>query len=190
MSALAHEPARRAPAPRGVKVWDLATRAFHWSFALCFAGAWLTAESERYRDVHVLLGYTMLGLVAFRVLWGFAGPANARFTSFVRGPAAIARYLRSLLSANPERHLGHNPAGAVAIVLLLAFAALAGLSGWATYEGLGGEWLEESHEFLASAMLAVVGVHLAGVAVASWLHRENLVRAMLTGRKDAPDASP
>ncbi len=78
----------------------------------------------------------------------------------------------------------------MAIVLLLAFAALAGLTGWATYESLGGEWLEESHEFLASAMLAVVGVHLAGVAVASWLHRENLVRAMLTGRKDDTEAAP
>jgi len=188
MSALAGE--RAGVPPRGVKVWDIAIRAFHGSFALCFAGAWITADSERYRDVHVILGYAMLGLVAFRVLWGFVGPANARFANFVRGPAAVARYLRSLLTDRPERHLGHNPAGAVAIILLLALAALAGFTGWAAYEGLGGEWLEESHEFLASAMLTVVGVHLAGVVVASWLHRENLVRAMLTGRKDDTEAAP
>jgi len=177
-------------APATVKVWDLLVRVFHWSFAASFAGAWLTAESERWRDVHVFLGYAMLGLVAFRLLWGVVGPRHARFSSFVRGPAAIARYLRSLLSGSPEHHLGHNPAGAVAIVLLLALALLAGASGWAVYNDLGGEWLEESHEFLAGAMLAVVGVHLAGVAVASWLHRENLVASMLTGRKTPPDRRP
>ena len=136
------------------------------------------------------LGYTMLGLIAFRILWGLVGPRHARFASFVRGPAAVARYLRSLLAGRPEHHLGHNPAGAVAIVALLAVALAAIGSGWAVYNDFGGHWLEESHEFLAGAMLAVVGVHLAGVAVASWVHRENLVRAMLTGRKDAPGGRP
>jgi cytochrome b len=186
MSSILHPRSLGTPEPRTVKVWDILVRVFHWSFAASFAGAWLTAESERFRDIHVFLGYTMLGLVAFRLLWGVVGPRHARFSSFVRGPAAVARYQRSLFTARPEHHLGHNPAGAVAIVLLLALAALAGASGWAVYNDLGGEWLEESHEFLASAMLAVVAVHLAGVAVASWMHRENLVRAMLTGRKDAP----
>lgn len=186
MSSIPFDPARPARAPGTVKVWDILVRVFHWSFAACFAGAWLTAESERFRDMHVIFGYTCLGLVAFRLLWGFVGPQHARFANFVRGPAAIGRYLRSLLDGRPEHHTGHNPAGAVAIVLLLALAALAGASGWAVYNDLGGEWLEESHEFLASAMLAVVAVHLAGVAVASWLHRENLARAMLTGRKNAP----
>lgn len=173
------------PAPT-VKVWDVLVRAFHWSFAACFTGAWLTAESERFRDVHVMLGYTMLGLVVFRVLWGFVGPKHARFSNFVRGPAAVVRYLRSLLTSRPEHHVGHNPAGAVAIVLLLGMALAAIASGWATYNDLGGDWLEEAHEFLAGAMLAVVGVHLAGVALSSWLHRENLVGAMLTGRKPDP----
>ena len=186
MSSIPHSRVLGTSGTRTVKVWDILVRVFHWSFAACFAGAWLTAESERFRDIHVFLGYTMLGLVAFRLLWGVVGPRHARFSCFVRGPAAVARYLLSLFAGQPEHHLGHNPAGAVAIVLLLALAALAGASGWAVYNDLGGEWLEESHEFLAGAMLAVVGVHLAGVAVASWLHRENLVRAMLTGRKNAP----
>ncbi len=186
MSSMPFDPTRPLRRPETVKVWDILVRVFHWSFAACFAGAWLTADSERFRDIHVFLGYTMLGLVAFRLLWGVVGPRHARFSSFVRGPAAVARYLRSLFTGRPEHHLGHNPAGAIAIVLLLALAALAGASGWAAYNDLGGEWLEESHEFLASAMLAVVAAHLAGVAVASWMHRENLVGAMLTGRKDAP----
>lgn len=185
MSAVTGSPAVRDAAPATVKVWDFLVRLFHWSFAACFAGAWITAESERFRDVHVFLGYAMLGLVAFRLLWGLVGPRHARFSSFVRGPAAVARYLRSLLAGRPEHHLGHNPAGAVAIVLMLAAALAAIASGWAVYNDLGGEWLEETHEFLAGAMLALVGVHLAGVAVASWLHRENLVAAMLTGRKKA-----
>jgi cytochrome b len=190
MSSVLGTPAGEASRPATVKVWDVLVRVFHWSFAACFAGAWLTSESERWRDVHVMLGYTMMGLVAFRLVWGFVGPRHARFTSFVRGPAAIARYLRSLLASHPEHHLGHNPAGAAAIVLLLGLAALAGASGWAVYNDLGGKWLEETHEFLAGAMLAVVGVHLAGVAVASWLHRENLVAAMLTGRKNDPRGRP
>ncbi|MCW5594071.1 MAG: cytochrome b/b6 domain-containing protein, partial [Burkholderiales bacterium] len=108
MSAVTASPASHEAAPATVKVWDILVRVFHWSFAACFAGAWLTAESERWRDVHVLLGYTMLALVAFRILWGLVGPRHARFSSFVRGPAAIARYIRSLLSGRPEHHLGHN----------------------------------------------------------------------------------
>ncbi len=171
---------------RTVKVWDILVRLFHWSFAGSFALAWVTAESERFRDVHVIAGYTMLGLVAFRILWGFIGPRHARFSDFVRGPGAVWRYLRSLATPRPEHHVGHNPAGALAIVLLLGLALAAIASGWAAYNDLGGEWLEEAHEVLAGAMLAVVGVHVAGVAFSSWLHGENLVAAMLTGRKRAP----
>jgi cytochrome b len=186
MSALTRTGGTGMPQARTVKVWDILTRVFHWSFAASFAAAWLTAESERFRDVHVVLGYGMLGLIGFRVLWGFVGPANARFASFLKGPAAVVRYLRSLLGEHPEHHLGHNPAGALAIVLLLALGLATIAAGWATYNGLGGEWLSESHEILAGTMLAVVGVHIAGVVLSSWLHRENLVAAMLTGRKRAP----
>jgi cytochrome b len=153
---------------------------------LCFAGAWLTAESERWRLLHVTLGYTMAGLVVFRLVWGLIGTRHARFGSFVRGPAAVARYLRSLLQRRPEHHAGHNPAGALAIVALLALAVAVTVSGWAAYHELAGEALEELHEALASAMLAVVGVHVAGVLLGSWLHRENLVAAMLSGRKSGP----
>lgn len=186
MSALPRTGATDLAPAATVKVWDVLLRTFHWSFAACFAGAWLTAESERYRNVHVTLGYTMLGLIAFRVLWGLVGPKHARFANFVRGPAAVGRYLRSLLGPRPEHHVGHNPAGAIAIMLLLALGLASIASGWAVYNDVGGKWLEESHEFLAATMLTTVGVHLAGVALASWLHRENLVGAMLTGRKNAP----
>ena len=166
-----------------ILVWDAPVRVFHWLLVLSFAGAYITAESERWRLVHVTLGYTMAGLVAFRVLWGLAGTRYARFSNFVRGPARVRRYLRSLVVGVPEHYTGHNPAGAVAIVLLLISAVLISLTGWASYNDIGGEWLSELHEGASSAMLALVGVHLAGVVVATLLHRENLVRAMVTGKK-------
>jgi cytochrome b len=169
------------PAP--VRVWDAPVRVFHWLLVLSFAGAYLTAESERWRLVHVTLGYTVGGLVAFRLVWGLIGTRHARFANFVRGPRAVLAYLQSLLNRQPAHHTGHNPAGAAAIVALLVLAMLTVGFGWATYEDLGGEWLAELHETAGNLMLAVVGVHLGGVLAGSWLHRENLVRAMFSGRK-------
>ena len=99
------------------------------------------------------------------------------------GRAAAARYLGSLLRGRPEHHAGHNPAGALAIVALLGLALAVVASGWATYNDLVGGWLEDAHEAVATGMLALVGVHVAGVLLGSWLHRENLIRAMITGRK-------
>jgi len=172
-----------SPATRRTLVWDAPVRVFHWLTVASFAGAWITAESERWRLIHVTLGYTVAGLVVFRILWGLIGTRHARFSSFVRGPRAAADYLGSLLRGRPERHAGHNPAGALAIVALLGLALAVVASGWATYNDRFGGWIEEAHEALATGMLAVVGVHVAGVLLGSWLHRENLVGAMITGRK-------
>jgi cytochrome b len=148
-----------------------------------FAGAWLTAESESWRMVHVTLGYTMAGLVAFRILWGLVGTRYARFSSFVRGPAAVAAYIRGIVRGKPEHHTGHNPAGALAIVALLGLTIAITASGWATFNEIGGNWLEEGHEIAATVMLALVGAHILGALVSSWLHRENLIGAMISGRK-------
>jgi len=173
---------REGAAPR-VLVWDAPVRIFHWLTVLSFAGAWLTAESERWRLLHVTLGYTMAGLIVFRLLWGLIGTRHARFASFVRGPAAAARYLRSLLRGQPEHHTGHNPAGALAIVALLALALIVSFSGWAHYNELFGGWTEDVHEAAANGLLALVGLHIAAVVLASRLHRENLVGAMVSGYK-------
>lgn len=172
-----------------ILVWDLPTRLFHWLLALSFAGAWLTSESERLSGLHVMLGYTLLGLIGFRLLWGFFGSRHARFSDFAYSPARVAQYLKSLVSGRPEHYLGHNPAGAVAIFLLLALGLATGLCGWLSYNEIGGEWLEDAHEFLANAMLAAVGVHILGVVVSSVLHRENLARAMITGYKQGEPAA-
>jgi cytochrome b len=169
-----------------ILVWDVPTRVFHWTLALSFAGAYLTSEGERYRDIHVALGYLMLGMIAFRLVWGFAGTAYARFASFAFKPAEIVQYVRSLFSSQPQHHVGHNPAGGVAIFLLLALGVLLGLSGLGLYWEFGDEDLfEEMHEIAANLMLGVVIVHIVGVLISSVLHHENLARSMLTGYKMA-----
>jgi cytochrome b len=164
-------------------VWDLPTRAFHWLLALSFAGAWLTAESERWRDIHVLLGYTVAALIVFRLLWGVFGTRYARFASFTLDPRAVFDYLKSLATRTPRHYFGHNPAGSWAIVAMLALLALTAATGWAAYAELGPEWLEDLHEGAANATLALVLVHVAAVFASSLLHRENLVGAMVTGYK-------
>jgi cytochrome b len=192
MNVTSASPAERGPAdvaaPPRVLVWDAPVRVFHWLAVLCFFGAWITAESERWRMLHVTLGYTLAGLVAFRLVWGLLGTRHARFASFVRGPKAVARYLGGLVRGRPEHHTGHNPAGALAIVGLLALAALVTFSGWATYQEVWGEWTEDLHEGTANAMMTLVLVHVAGVVVSSWLHRENLVAGMVSGRKPGTPA--
>lgn len=185
MSASPVESPADATAARRVLVWDAPVRVFHWLMVASFAGAYLTAESERWRLLHVTLGYTMLGLVGFRILWGLVGTRHARFGTFVRGPAAVARYIGALLRGRPEHTTGHNPAGALAIVALLALTLAVAASGWSAFNDVGGEWLKELHEGAATLMLAIVGVHVAGVVISSWLHRENLVGAMISGRKHA-----
>ena len=166
-----------------IKVWDPAVRIFHWLLVATFAGALATAESERVRDIHVALGYGFIGLLAFRLVWGVVGTRYARFASFAYGPKALGAYLRSLWAGRPQHFLGHNPAGAIAIFALIALGLATGASGYLVNEDLGGHWLEELHEGVADAMLALSAVHVAGVIVASLLHRENLVSAMFTGYK-------
>lgn len=166
-----------------ILVWDLPTRVFHWLLAASFIGAFLTAESEYWRDIHIALGYTVVGLIGFRLVWGLVGSRYARFSSFAFGPSKVVAYLKSLLGGSPRRYVGHNPAGSWVIYGLLLLGLVTGASGFATYNELGGEWLEELHEGAANAMLALVGVHVAGVLVSSLLHRENLVRSMIDGYK-------
>ena len=172
-----------APSDAQIRVWDAPVRTFHWLLVLCFAGAYISAESESWRLLHVTLGYTMGGLIAFRLVWGVLGTRYARFGSFVRSPSAVRGYVKGMVAGRRVHYIGHNPAGAVAIVLMLLVGAAIVASGYAAYNELGGDWLEEVHEVVGNAMLVLVGVHLAGVAVASYLHRENLPRAMVTGVK-------
>lgn len=181
-----------------VKVWDPLVRVFHWSLVTAFIVAYVT--EDHFLGLHVQAGYTIIGLVLFRLLWGFIGTRHARFSDFVRGPQAVVAYLKSLLSRHPAHYVGHNPAGGWMVIALLVSLLLTTLSGLLTYgigesaagpfAALGGnpggfwsEAMEEVHEVLANFTLLLVFVHVAGVIVSGLLHHENLVRAMLTGRK-------
>lgn len=170
-----------------ILVWDFPTRVFHWSLASCFAVAYLSAESETYAVAHQLSGYLFAGLIGFRLVWGLAGSRYARFAEFLRAPAAILGYMGAFLKGRPPHYVGHNPLGAIAIVLMLALGIGIAISGWMTVSDRGGEAFEEIHEFFAHAMLIVVFAHVGGVIVSSLLHRENLAKAMVTGYKNGPD---
>lgn len=168
---------------RTVTVWDPLVRIFHWSLvASVLAAYFFTEEGD---PPHEYAGYIALGLVAFRLVWGFIGGRYARFAQFTPGPAALLRYARELLQGTEARHLGHNPAGAVMVLALLAMVAASSVTGWmlTTDAWFGEEWVEELHEIVANALMLLVGLHVAGVIYTSVRHRENLVRAMFTGRK-------
>lgn len=168
-----------------ILIWDAPTRVFHWMQAISFTGAYLTSESERNRDIHVAFGYIMLGLLVFRLLWGFSGTRYSRFSSFVFKPGEIIAYLLSLFKAKPKHYLGHNPAGSVAVWLLLSIGLFICVTGVMALQDNASEAVVKMHGFATKVMLAVILLHLIGVLVSSVLHRENLVRSMITGYKSA-----
>jgi cytochrome b len=168
-----------------IRVWDPFVRAFHWALAASFAVAWLS--SENWESLHSAAGYAAGGLVALRVVWGFVGPRYARFAQFVRSPDTVIAYLRAIKDGSERRYIGHNPAGGAMIVVLLVAIAGTAVSGWLlTTDALwGSAVLQHVHSLLAHSVLALVVVHLAGVALASLRHHENLARAMVVGAKRA-----
>lgn len=167
-----------------IKVWDLGVRLFHWPLVAGIAYEFIFEPGTL---LHNSIGYVILGLAAFRVVWGFTGTKHARFSDFVASPVRTIAYLRDAARGHPRRYIGHNPAGAAMVLLLIIMVSATAGSGWAmTTDALwGAEWIEDLHEGLANFTLALIAAHVLGVIVASWQHRENLVRAMVTGRKRA-----
>ncbi len=170
-----------------ILVWDLPTRIGHWLLAATFTVSYLTGDREEWRLVHVATGYAMGGALAFRLFWGMAGTRYALFSSFLFSPRRVFDYLSGLFKGNPDHWVGHNPAGSYTIYALLLLGLGVVGSGWAVYAGVGGDWLEEAHGTLSYIMLGMAGVHVTGVVVSSQLHRENLVRSMITGYKQGKD---
>ncbi len=182
-----------------IKVWDPVVRLFHWGLVSAFFIAYVTEED--FLSLHTWAGYTVLGLVLFRLVWGFIGTRYARFSSFVFSLAEIKKFLSETLLLRAKRYLGHNPAGGAMIILLLISLVMTTFTGIAIYgveENAGplAAWLgnaghfweevfEETHEFFANFTLLLVFIHVAGVAVESLIHRENLVRSMWNGYKRA-----
>lgn len=187
-------------ADKEVEIWDLFVRVFHWGLAGGFFVAYLT--EDEFLGLHIWAGYLALSLVLLRVVWGLVGSERARFGDFVRGPVEVLNYLKQVVRSRAPRYLGHNPAGGAMVLALMLGVAATGLSGLVLYgaetgSGLpgalsaglgivgerGAEMTEEVHEFFANLTLFLVLIHVAGVLFESLVHRENLVRAMLTGRK-------
>lgn len=181
-----------------VKVWDLPVRVFHWLLVVGFTIAYLTEDDLL--PVHVWAGYSVFGLLLFRIIWGFVGNRHARFSNFLCSPSTSLNYLRAVLTGQAKRYLGHNPAGAAMIVLLLSALLLTSLTGFAVYgadqaagplAAIGSEhekFWEEFHELCANFTVLLVAIHIAGVVCESVLHKESLVKAMITGNKSLSDA--
>lgn len=168
---------------RETPVWDITTRVFHWSLVLTYCIAQLTAEE--WDAAHEYTGYLILGLAAFRVIWGFVGPRNAQFSEFVRSPRAIKVHLSNILTGRHTVEASHNPAGGAMVVVLLSWLALTGVTGWLsiTLSGNVAELLEKSHEFLGEYSLLLIAFHVAGVIVMSFIERQDLAKSMIDGKK-------
>ncbi len=209
-----------------IRVWDPLVRIFHWSLVIAFFIAYLTGEEEG--SLHIWSGYVVLGLISFRVVWGFIGTRYARFSDFVRAPTVVIDYLKRLAENRPRHYIGHNPAGGWMVVLMLVtlfVVTLSGLKLYAVEDGLGPfagppvtvtlisaaradddddeeygefgeneaegeEFWEEIHEASANFMLFLVLLHIAGVIISGRLHDENLVKAMITGKKKVRPETP
>lgn len=180
--------------PKLIKVWDLPIRIFHWLLVVGFFVAYLT--EDELLTLHVWAGYLVLGLLIFRLFWGFVGNDYARFSNFLCGPAKSFSYVKDAIALKSKRYLGHNPAGAAMIALLiisLFMTVISGLVVYAADQNLGPlagivgssneKFWEEAHEIAANFTLLLVFVHVVGVAFESVIHNENLAKAMWNGYK-------
>jgi len=192
-----------APFSHKIRVWDAPTRLFHWALVGSFLTLWLTSENDQLLDFHVFAGYLFFGLLLFRLIWGIIGTEYAKFSHFLYGWRAVRDYLLSLISTHPQHFLGHNPAGSFAIWLILLLGLIASLSGVMLLgaeeqHGLLAGWFSFTqseiirvvHTLSSNIMLFVVIVHICGVILSSWLHRENLAKSMITGWKKADTFHP
>lgn len=180
-----------------IKVWDPFVRLFHWSLVLSFFVAYITEED--FLSIHTFAGYAVLALILVRIVWGFIGTKHARFGDFVYSFENIKIFIKDTLLFRAKRYLGHNPAGGAMILLLMISLLMTTVSGIAVYgaeeqagpmaswfsqgAGFWGDAFEEIHEFFANFTLLLVFIHVAGVIVESFIHKENLTQSMINGFK-------
>ncbi|MGQ3675587.1 cytochrome b/b6 domain-containing protein [Xanthobacter sp. TB0139] len=185
---------------RWVKVWDGPVRLFHWALVALVATAYISAETGKL-DLHFMVGYTILTLVLFRILWGLVGSDTARFTQFIKSPAAAFAHLGHVLRRQPEDETGHNPAGAFMVVALLALLLFQTITGLFSNDGLfeegplahllGGGWSDTLtiwHGFSFDLIVIAVVAHVAAILLYAALLRQDLVRPMVTGWKRLPQS--
>jgi cytochrome b len=169
-----------------ISVWDIFVRVTHWAVATLVL-AELTILDEDWA-VHRWVGYAVLALVAFRLVWGLIGPRYARFSAFPPSLKSARAHLAELLRGECEFHLSHNPLGALMAYNLWASLITVCVTGtlMTTRTFWGVDWVEDSHEIIANWVLVSVGLHVAGVAFETWRSKVNLVWAMITGQKEIP----
>ena len=186
-----------------VPVWDWPTRAFHWILVVLIIVAWYSAKfAENAMDYHMRAGIGIIGLVLFRILWGFVGGEHARFASFLRGPGTVLRYAGEMLRPNSPRHLGHNPMGAWSVVAMLLCLAVQAGTGLFANDDISTEgplyrlvsketsdFMTRIHHFNINILYVLIGVHLAAIFFYLLKKGENLIRPMITGSKDWHDAA-
>lgn len=180
-----------------VKVWDPFVRVFHWTLVLSFSIAYITEED--FLVIHSFAGYTVLALLVLRIVWGLIGTRHARFSDFIFSPQTIKAFIKDTLYLRAKRYLGHNPAGGAMILLMIISLLITTVTGLAIYgieeqagplaswytqsDSLWGDVFEETHEFFANFTLLLVFIHVAGVIIESFIHKENLVQSMVDGKK-------
>ena len=172
---------------QGVLVWDMPVRVFHWLLVISFAGAWLTAESESQQMLHYAFGYTACALILFRIVWGVIGTRYARFTHFIKGPTDTWHHIKLLFTGKSSlrfgSNLGHNPAGALAMISLMVLVMLIGITGYWIVKDVYGDFMSDAHKTIANIALGVVIIHVFAAVIMSFMQKENLVKAMVTGKK-------
>jgi cytochrome b len=200
--AVAEIKSARLPTAATAVVWDLPVRIVHWAFVLLLGVSWYTAENGML-DWHSRSGYALLGLLLFRLMWGFIGSSTARFTEFVKGPKVIWQHLLSLRERKPNTGIGHNPLGAISVIALLGLMATQMITGLFAVDIDGiesgplsdrvsfeqGRWLAEAHQTSFTLLLVLVASHLAAVGFYQFYKRDNIVGAMITGRHRTTSAS-
>ncbi len=170
-----------------IKVYDLPTRLFHWSFAALFLGAFILAKTTGDESLafayHILIGIVLCFLIGLRIVWGFLGSKYARFSSFRLNPKELVIYFRDLLTSRTARFPGHNPASSWAAVAMLSLGLGLGFSGYMMTQSSGNDFYEDLHELFANAFIVVIAFHILGLLIHSFRHKENIARSMLDGGK-------
>lgn len=181
-------PTPMSAAAQPVRVWDWLVRLLHGVLVAAVVVAWTSTLGLGFAWAHEAAGYSAAAVIGIRVVWGFCGSRYARFSQFLRSRREVLHYARQLCAGHEPRYIGHNPLGGWMVVLLLALVAGLGVTGWlyTTDAFWGMAWLDRLHDALAWALLVFATLHVAGVALTSLRHRENLAAAMLNGRKAAP----
>ena len=184
-----------------MRVWDLPLRVFHWSFMICVFGAIASGKMENW-DIHERFGLAIMGLVTFRIIWGFIGSSTARFANFVRGPAAFIAALRDLRQKRSTTEAGHSAVGGYATIALLFIPLMMALTGaFSTddilFDGpfyhLMPEWSKQAgmmHEIGEKFIFLIIALHIGALAYYYFAIRKNLIPPMVTGRSDKATGTP